>query len=180
MATTKKKAAALTVPVPRMQAEAEQLLGDIGRLQREVAGIELRMNDALAGIRATAEQEAQPLNEGIETKFEALHAWAEAHRDELLKPGSKTAHLATGDLSWRVSPPSVSLRKTDKVIEALKSLGLTRFIRTKEEVAKDLILAERAAVEGVKGISITQKEEFVAKPHASEIEKVEPAKTTVR
>ena len=42
--------------------------------------------------------------------------------------------------------------------------------------AKDLILAEPEAVDHIKGISITQKEEFVAKPFESEIERAEPAK----
>ena len=170
------KAPALQVPAN--QIEAEQLLGDIGKLQRQVAGIELRMNERLAGIKASYEQEAQPLNAEIDEKFRALHAWAEAHRDELLAGRGKTVKLATGELSWRISPPSVRVTKPEAVIEALGRLGLERFVRTKKEIDKQAVLAEPGAVAGVKGISVTHPEEFVAKPFESAIEKVETVKAT--
>ncbi len=175
-----KKAAALAGPVPKTRPEAEQLLADIGRLQRSVTGIECRMNDRLAEIKAKYEQEAQPLNSELDAKFQALHAWAEGHREELLRGGGKTVHLATGDLSWRRTPPSVRITKAPVVLEALRRLGLKDFIRTKEDVNREAILADPTAVKGVKGISVSQREEFVAKPYESEIEKVEPAKATVR
>ena len=178
MAKTK-KTQALVVAVPKTQAEAEQLLGDIGRMQRVVSGIELRMNDQLSEIKTAHEQEAQPYNAEIDAAFAALHAWAEAHREELLRAGGKTAHLATGDLSWRRTPPSVRVTKPDVVVEALKRLGLGDFVRTKEEVNKEAVLADPSAVKAVKGITVTQREEFVARPFESEIEKAEPAKATV-
>ncbi len=177
--TTKKKTEALAVPVPSTREGAEELLGTIGRLQREIARIEARMNDKLADIKTEHEQLAAGLNEEIDAKFKALHAWAETHRDELLTGNGKTAHLATGDLSWRTTPPSVHITNLKVVLQALRRFDLGRFIRSKEEVDKEAILAEPQAVRLVKGISVTQREEFVAKPFESEIERVEPVKTTV-
>lgn len=176
MAAATKRIKTETLPVPATQAEAEQLLQDIGDLQREVGRLEADMNDQLSRVKQGYEDQAKPLNQQIEAKFAALHAWAEAHRGELLAKGGKTAKLATGEVSWRTTPPSVSLRQPGVVIETLKRLGLGRFVRAKEEVNKEAILSEPDAVKGVAGITIGQKEEFVAKPFSSEIERAEPAK----
>ncbi|MFH2013564.1 MAG: host-nuclease inhibitor Gam family protein, partial [Patescibacteria group bacterium] len=47
---------------------------------------------------------------------------------------------------------------------ALKDLGLSKFIRTKEEVNKQAILESPEEVKDIKGLSISQIEEFVVKP----------------
>ena len=49
---------------------------------------------------------------------------------------------------------------------------LKRFIRTKEEINKEAILDEPEVVASVKGISITQKEDFVIVPFETELESV--------
>lgn len=172
--STKRIKTAAVVYTARTREDAEALLADIGRAQREVARIEADMNDRLSAIKAAAEQEAAPYNDQIEAKFAAVHAWAEAHRDTLCARG-KTARLATGELSWRQRPPSVRITGADKVIEALARLGLQRFLRQKVEVNKEAVLDEPAAVAGVRGITVvTGVEDFVAKPYESEIERAEP------
>ncbi|MCX1853849.1 host-nuclease inhibitor Gam family protein, partial [Escherichia coli] len=84
-----------------------------------------------------------------------VQGWCEANRDELTNGGKvKTANLVTGDVSWRVRPPSVSIRGMDAVMETLERLGLQRFIRTKQEINKEAILLEPKAVAGVAGITV--------------------------
>lgn len=175
--SAKKKSIALTTPVPTTTPEAEALLFTIGEAQRQVAAIEVRMNEVLATARADFEAEAQPINTQIEQDFAALHVWAEAHKEALLIGKLKTARLATGEVSWRTSPPSVRVTKVDDVIKRLRALALDRFVRTKEEIDKEAVLREPDAVEAIKGIEISQKEEFVAKPHQSTIEKAATAVT---
>lgn len=171
----------ISIAAPRSQEEAERMLFSIGANQRQIRAIEVRMNDMLAEARAAFEAEAQPLNAAIEDEFAALHAWAEANKDSLLHGKAKTVRLATGELSWRTSPPSVRVTKPEDVLERLRQLGLERFVRTKHEINKEAVLAEPDAVSGVKGISVMQKEEFVAKPFETEIEKATlAAKTEVR
>lgn len=179
MAKKRMKTKAAPIAIPRDQAQAEQLLGDIGHLQRQVARIEHNMNDALASVKDKFEKAAQPLNDQIETKFQALHIWAEANREDLLKGRSKTAKLSTGEIQWRTTPPAVKIPKkiTEAVIANLKTIGLGDLVRTKEEINKEAILADPKRVDGVRGITIDQHEEFVAKPFESEIEKAEPVKT---
>lgn len=171
---TRKKAPAL--PVPRTQAEAEHLLARIGELQREIGRIEADMNDRLAAVKAEHEEAAGPLNLEIETVFSALHAWAEANRDMLCPGRLKTAKLASGEISWRTTPPSVRIAQPDVVMERLKGMGLHDFIRVREEVDKTRILAEPQRVDAVKGISLVQREEFVAKPFSTEIERAATVK----
>lgn len=69
-------------------------------------------------------------------------------------------------------PDSVNLKGVEIVIETLKKLKLDRFIRRKEEVNKDAILADKEAVKGITGISIVSgKETFSITPFEQEIEK---------
>jgi len=164
------------VPAPATQDQAEELLAQIGRMQRQVANIEGEMNNELSAIKQKFEQQAQPVNSEIEAKFHALHIWAEANRSTILKGRSKTAKLATGELQWRVTPKKVSIRGQDTVIETLKRLGMSNLVRSKEEVNKEAILLDEKKVSGINGISISQREEFVAKPFESNIERAEPVK----
>lgn len=166
------------IEAPSNQAEAEALLKEIGVLQRKVSGVENTMNDKMAVLKDKYEKEAQPLNDDIDTKFKALHVYAEANKSELLSKNSKTAKLSTGELIWRKSPPKVSVRDQDSVIVALRKHDLDDFIRTKEEVNKEAILADPDRVDGIKGITINSKEMFVAVPFESKIERSEPVKKT--
>ncbi len=159
------------VPTPGTQVEAEDMVAQIGALQRQVVSIESAMNDELSAIKRGFEEEALPLNAKIEELFLGVKAWAETNRSDLCKGTRKTVNLTSGEISWRKTPKKVSLKKIPDVIQALKSLSLDRFIRTKEEVDKEAILNDADAVQGVRGITISQKEEFIVKPFESEIEK---------
>lgn len=61
------------------------------------------------------------------------------------------------------------VRGADQVIEQLRSFGLDRFIRIKEEVNKEAVLAEPDSVIVVKGITIAQSEDFVVEPFETAI-----------
>ena len=156
--------------VPQTRSGAEQLIEEIGTLQRQLTRIEADMNDELATIKAKYEAKAQPLNTTISQAFDAVHAWAEANRSNLLTGRVKHVRLATGEIAWRITPPKVSIRGADVVLDALQRLA-PQMVRTKPEIDKDAILADPDAVSGIKGISITQKEEFKVKPFESEIER---------
>ncbi|GAA4650815.1 host-nuclease inhibitor Gam family protein [Kistimonas scapharcae] len=160
-----------SLPVPTTREQAEQLLHDIGRLQRQVATIETAMNDRLSDVKRTFEDQVKPLNQGIDEAFEGLRIYCEANRDQLCKGNSKTVTLATGKVFWRKTPPRVTVRGMDIVLETLKKLRLKRAIRTKEEVNKEAILLEPEKYTAIPGINITSREEFGVEPFESEIEK---------
>lgn len=161
------------VPTPKSRQEAEALLLRIGNLQQDVKRIEADMNEELAEVKAAYEEQAAPRKEEIYAKFQALHTWCEANRESLLKGKGKTAKLTTGEVSWRTTPPRVTLRGQAAVIDVLKANGFGDLIRSKEEINKEAILLDPSRVEHLKGITVTQREEFVAKPFESQIEAVE-------
>lgn len=170
---TRIKQQAVEHPVPQSRDEVVDAIAAIGRAQRERERIQAEMNDALAEIRQRFEQQATPHAEQIKTLSAGVQTWCEANRATLTQDGkTKTARLASGEIRWRTRPPSVSVRAADVVLQALKAMKLDRFIRTKEEVNKEAILAEPEAVTHIKGVTITQKEDFVIVPFETELEEV--------
>ncbi len=159
--------------VPKSREDVIEAIAEIGRRQRERARIEAAMNDKVSKIKEQHEEEARPHGDEIRRLSEGIRVWCEANRGELTSGGKvKTINLASGEVRWRVRPPRVVIKVAEKVIEALKGLGLTQFIRTKEEINKEAILAEPAAVGNVKGISITQGEDFVIVPFETKLEEI--------
>ncbi len=169
-ARIKQEAAAF---VPRDRDQVVEAIAEIGRRQRERERIQAAMNDRLASIKEKFEEEARPHNEEIQKLSEGVKLWCEGHRDELTQSGrTKTSNLSSGEISWRLRPPKVVTKAMEKVLEALRSLGLERFIRVKEELNKEAILTDPAAVEHVKGISISQGEDFIIKPFETKLEEL--------
>lgn len=163
------KKAAVAVAVPRDAAEVSAAIAAIGRESRELARIEADMNDKMASIKEEYEAAAEPHRRKIEAFTTGVQTWCEAHRGELLKGEAKTAVFPAGEVQWRVRPPKVVVRGVDYVLDQLRRLALDRFIRVKEEINKEAILAEPQAVAGVKGLAIEQGEDFVVKPFDAEL-----------
>ena len=159
------------VAVPKSLNEAAQFLAEIGQEQRATDKIRSGLNAKVDELKAKAMVEDEHHQEKISQLVEGLFAFAEAHRDELTDHGkSKTVEVPTGTFGWRMTPPAVSLRDVEAILESLKSLKLKRFIRTKEEIDKEAMLKEPDVAKTVKGVSISQREEFVAKPAELEVE----------
>ncbi len=159
------------VAVPKNLNEAAQFLAEMGQEQRATDKIQSGLNAKVDELKAKAMVDDEPHQEKISQLVEGLFAFAEAHRDELTDGGKrKTVEVPTGTFGWRMTPPSVKLRDVESILESLKSLKLNRFIRTKEEVDKEAMLKEPRVAKTVKGVSISQHEEFVAKPAELEVE----------
>lgn len=169
---TRHKTVAVKFHVPQSRDEANTAIRLIGTDQRELARIEANMNDEIAALREKYETTAQPLRDAITARIEGLKVWAEANRAALTRDGKvKNAQLPAGELSWRITPPAVTVRGMDAVLTRLNAMGLTQFIRKKEEVNKDAILETPPAhpVRQVEGITITQREEFAVAPFETEL-----------
>ncbi|KQC11112.1 MAG: host-nuclease inhibitor protein Gam [Methanolinea sp. SDB] len=159
--------------MPQSRDEANEYIGDIGRFQRERERLRADMNDEMAVVKERYEAAALPLGEKIKRLSAGVQTWCEAHRAELTQGGKvKHAVMAAGKVNWRMRPPRVSLRGKDNIIASFKALGLTRFIRTIEDINKEAVLAEPEIARQVAGVSITQSEDFVITPHETELEEV--------
>ena len=161
----------VVIAVPKSLDEAAQFLAQIGQEQRATDKIQSGLNTAVDKLKTQAMTDAEPHQKKVSQLVEGLFAYAEAHRDELTDGGKrKTVEVPTGTFGWRMTPPAVSLRDIESILKSLKSLKLKRFIRTKEEVDKEAMLKEPDVAKTVKGVSIGQREEFVAKPAVLEVE----------
>lgn len=171
--STRIKANAAQYPVPQSRDDVNDAIAKIGLAQRDRARIQADMNDELAQVKLRFEEAAKPHNEQIEGLTKGVQTWCEAHRVELTKSGKVKFHnFAAGEIKWRMRPPRVSLRAIDNLLETLKRLGLTRFVRVKEEPNKEAMLAEPEAVSGLAGVKFEQGEDFVIVPFETELEEV--------
>lgn len=168
------KSQAVAHPVPQSMTEANDFINRIGVAQRERDRIQAEMNDRLAEIKAEFEEKALPFKIEIEERTKGVLTFCEANRDELTRGGKVKFHkFPAGEVNWRRRPPKVSVRGMTAVIERLKSLGLKRFIRIKEEVNKEAMLGEPDVAGSVEGVKIgSEGEDFVITPFETELEEV--------
>ena len=144
MATKRLKTPAAAAPQTRDAVAAD--IRTIGDLQRQITRVSADMNDAIAAITAQHQPELDRLAADVKRLHAGVQTWCEANRADITDGGKvKFANLITGEVNWRQRPPSVKITKADLVLKTLKALGLGRYIRTKEEIDKDTILAAHSA-----------------------------------
>jgi len=181
MAEKKKSVKRETIAVPKSIEEAAEFVGRIGQNQRSLERIQTGLNNQIEKIKAQAMANSLSHQESIDQLFEGLFIFAQSCRDELTEGGKKkTINLPTGDILWRLTPPSVSLKNVEKIIKFCKNSGLDRFVRIKEEVNKEEMLKDPESAKKISGVTIGQKEEFVVKPSETNIEIPRDAKKLQR
>lgn len=159
MATTKsskriKAPSQAHVPADRDACAAQ--IRRIGDLQRQLTRMQADMNDQVAAITdrfAPLLAEAGELIKGLSA---GVQTWCEANRDDLTSGGKVKFHdFTTGQVTWRAAPPSVRITNAEAVIKTLRMIGLAEFIRTKEEIDKEAILANYSAAPKITPAQIT-------------------------
>lgn len=166
--------------IPADHEEANQLLEWLGAARREQARIETLMNDEIAAVKARHEAIAAPQGACVSRCEAGLREWANANRAELTAGGKrKSFRLPAGEIGWRGKKPRVVLGKK-KAIEgiiaqihtmALHARGaamtvLLGFIRTREEINKEAMLAEPEIAAAIPGVKIKSGgDEFYAAPY---------------
>lgn len=171
---TRIKAAAVTVDVPQNREAAAAAIAAVGSASRNLQRIGAEMNDALAEIKEAYEREAEPFRREIEARTEGLRVFAEANRAALTNNYKvKTVALTTGELVWRMNPPSVRLVDTEEnVIAACEAAGRREFVRYTPTLNRDAIKADPDAAAGIAGLRIGQSEAFVVVPFEAELAEV--------
>lgn len=150
------------VPVPINRAEAEMLAGAICALKIEERQMRTDMDAQVKAIREKYEGIFAHVAQAVAPRMEALMQWAEAHPDEF--QGRRSVDLLHGVAGWRMTPPAVKPMRGFTwagVLDRLKELGRLEFIRTKEEVNKESILAARET-EDLRElrVQVVQEDEF--------------------
>lgn len=168
------KSAAAAHKVPQNRQEVVEMISQIGTHQRERQRLKADMDDQITAIRETFDSQLTPHSQAIESLTNGVHIWCEANRSVLTNNNKvKTANLMTGEIKWRMRPTSCRAIKLKEAIEEVKLAGLEkRFLRQKEELNKEAILADPDAVKGFRWLALEQGEDFVIVPFETDIEEV--------
>ena len=165
------KAPALAVVAPATAEQADAMIRRMGEIARDRLIIQAALDEGIAGLKASAEAEAAPLSAEMANLHAAVQAWAEANRDELTRGGRvKTCRMPSGELSWRMLPPSVRISTPAAVIKLLEGMGLEQFLRRKVEVDREAMKADPEAARQVPGVTVgSAGEEFIVTPAVTEL-----------
>lgn len=152
--------------VPQTREDVVAQIARIGDLQGQLAVAKAQHDERVREIGKSFDDVAAPLDDELTRLTAGVQAYCEAHRNELTNNGKvKFASFSTGTVSWRTRPPSVSLRRVESIIEGCKVAGLEKFIRVKEEINKDAMLAEPDQAMKVPGVTIKSGgEDFIIEP----------------
>jgi len=128
-------------------------------LKSKIDGIQGASAAEISRIKKETRVQVGEIEEELKPIAKAIYAYARRKK-------MRSIELPGALLQFRTTPPKVNISNTEKVIANLINLGLKRFIRTKTEkvIDKRRILQEARAVQGVEGLSITQKEVLSIKP----------------
>ncbi|MDO4434873.1 MAG: host-nuclease inhibitor Gam family protein [Cardiobacteriaceae bacterium] len=160
-----KKHKSQAIDTPKNRTEAQAWIKRLGDQSRQRERLLTEMNDQIAAITERYKEAINGYDDKIAYLQAGIQAWCEANREALCADGGKTANLITGEVSWRTRPPSVTVRGVEQVLENLHALGLERFIRHKEEINKEAMLAEPSLAATLSGISILSgREDFIIRP----------------
>ena len=152
-----------TVPPIQNIDEANGTLHIVGILVRSIATIERELAEKVAILRQEADATIKPLEVQVADHVVNIELYAVKHRQDLLMGGKKTVTLTSGVFGWRLTPSKVTAGRggDKKILEILKGLELTKYIRSVESLDKEALLKEKPKIPGVR---YTQKEKFFVEP----------------
>lgn len=170
MASRLKSTAAIT-----SQNQFESTVDDICKLQLDREQLVTLRDRLLSEIMEEHNPKIEAIGADISAKLVLCEKFATTHRESLFGK-FKSASSSLGLFGFRTGNPKLVLLnrkwKWSDVLEALKSLGKTELIRTKEEPDKDAIKkledSELAAI----GLRIDQDETFFIEPKREDPERI--------
>ncbi|WP_440410677.1 host-nuclease inhibitor Gam family protein [Neorhizobium petrolearium] len=166
--TPKKKKALAIARVPQSREDAVWSIGRIGSLRREIERHKALAEEAVRLAGEKLEKDTADLMSELAEHERGVQTWCEANRQALTADGKVKFHdFGTGQIKWRLRPAGVSIRGAEAVIEACKKLGFTMFVRVKEELNKEAMLADPDKARAIAGVTIKSAgEDFVIEPTA--------------
>jgi len=151
-------AKAVKYPVPKNEAEAVRLLGELEKRKLELDEQQVALNQAVNDLVTEANRKAEAVSQEFADRFNALKTYATKHKSELTDEGKRrSVSFATGMLGWRSTPAGISVPRSAKditlLIERILAARKPKFLRRKWELnveAMEANPAEAAAIEGIK------------------------------
>ncbi len=144
--------------------DAESAMRELCITIHKLEGKTSAMNEELAHVREDYETEIQALKETSEVLQAVINSWADKHPEEFAK--KKSVDMVHGICGYRTSPPALKLVRgvTWAKVTGLLKHALPAYVRTKEEVDKEALLANRAIIGPAAlmtvGLRVEQAENF--------------------
>lgn len=162
----------MKTPALKNLEEVNGAVRRIGELKRQVEETKIDLEEKIEGLKEKKAAQVKPLRKEFDLLCKQVYVFGKKHREEITKDGNKTIVLNSGSFGWRNTPPKVSILNLARALNALRRLGLDRFIRIiqEERIDKEALLKEPEIAESVDGLSITRGEDFVIAPNQIEIE----------
>lgn len=163
-----------TQPVIRSREALESLIGEIAAIKNRQRLLTAAMDEQIQSIRAHYEGDLAAQSESLEEKMEHARTWSEANPQEF--GASRSIQTVHGTLGWRMGGPSLRTLTGwtwDRVKETLIAANAVGYIRVKEEVNKQNLLADRDSLGADKlreiGVRVVQEESFFVETKLTEI-----------
>ncbi len=160
MSRTKKKVTTII-----NQDEVPEQVRMFATATSEIKKIEADIELEKQAIIKKFEAKLSKLNDMRDDAFENLQHWAEANPERFTK--AKSIDFPNGKIGFRLGTPKVEKSKKltwDGVVDQLKTIA-PDFVRTKEEVNKELVIAcwenkDQGSLLVQAGLNVTQDETF--------------------
>jgi phage host-nuclease inhibitor protein Gam len=161
-------------PVIQGREALESLIGEIAAIKNHQRLLTAAMDAQIQSVRALFEGELAAQSESLEEKIAHARAWSEANPQEF--GDGRSIQTVHGIIGWRMGGPSLRTLAGwtwDRVKENLIAVQAVEYIRVKEEVNKQNLLADRDAIGAEKlrefGMRVVQEESFFVEPKLTEI-----------
>jgi len=147
--------------------DANDVLRNLGLLEREIETIDAEAHKQIGEIKALAAKRGEPLRKRIAELTGKIQSYAEYNKADLFKD-RKSIDLTFGVFGYRKST-SISVKKT--TVALLEKLDLDRFIRIEKQPDKDAMKEmddeSLAQVDAVRKV----KDDFFCEPNQEEVNK---------
>lgn len=171
----KKSRIKVALPTIASREEAEAVMNELACVANNQRRITAQRDAAVLAINQRFESPLAECDQALAAKTDALRVWAETNPDQFPK-GRKSIEFVSGVLGFRTGTPKLALLSRawnwEKVCEKVQHY-LPNFIRSKPEVDKEAIIAQRAEIECVLpkcGVKVVQGESFFVEPKLTEVE----------
>jgi phage host-nuclease inhibitor protein Gam len=164
-----------TATALKSREEVETILGDIARVTLQRNQAQIQMDERITSIREQYEQIMAGANLCLEEKTELVRAWAEANPSEFkgqirrVRPRHHRLAHRSADLK---DSGRLDLGSRPRKTQSLPNL--LQYVRVKEEVNKQAIIADREGLTPEQlraiGVRILQEESFYIDPKLSDLE----------
>ena len=139
--------------------EADKILQEMCEIEARIESIDNEAMKKIAAIKESAASEGKPFRDRYKSCVKAMEAYARYFRGELFKY-KKSLERSFGNFGFRKAPDAIRVSKN--TAELLKSLGFSKYVRTKLEPNKEAMLGlSNEVLEKVEAARIEKEDFFV-------------------